>query len=190
MCVCECVARIVSKVSKLISVEEEETQVAQGGSGSCGRGSPLELLANHCTRPNGNGQQLSAAPTVNFCFPPPFLMLQIFTWHAVCVCCACVRENFPRFLLDGVNQKRVAEGERQGQGAGTACCICFEGKLSKAFQLCSGFCGTPSPALLRLALLQFSPTAFLLIPLCSCYLPHSMLPSNLAALYHNVKVTF
>lgn len=28
---CVCVARIVSKVSKLISVEEEETQVAQGG---------------------------------------------------------------------------------------------------------------------------------------------------------------
>lgn len=31
LCVCVCVARIVSKVSKLISVEEEETQVAQGG---------------------------------------------------------------------------------------------------------------------------------------------------------------
>lgn len=31
MCVYVCVARIVSKVSKLISVEEEETQVPQGG---------------------------------------------------------------------------------------------------------------------------------------------------------------
>lgn len=95
----------------------------------------------------GNSCQLrplSAAPTVNFCFPLPFfLMLQIFTWHAVCVCCACVRENFPRFLLDGVNQNGKVEGKRQGQGAGTACCICFEGKLSKAFQLCSGFCGPP-----------------------------------------------
>lgn len=64
---CECVPRIVSKVSKLISVEEEaaEAQVAERGVKVVGRGTSLELLANHCTRPNGNGQQLSAAPTVS-----------------------------------------------------------------------------------------------------------------------------
>lgn len=194
-CANVCVWRIVSKVSKLISVEEEETQVAQGESGSCGRGSPLELLANHCTRPNGNGQQLSAAPTVScahcqLLFPPPLLSYasNIYMACGVCLLCVCAWK-FSTLFAGRRKSKEGGRGGEAGTGRRDSLLHLLWRQTVKGISVMLGLLWA-SPSLHSLALLQFSPTTFPLIPLRSCYLPHSVLPSNLAALYHNVKVTF
>lgn len=90
-------ARIVSKVAKLISVEEEaaEAEVAQGGVEVLGVALLLnfwQIIAQGQTE-MGNSCQLrplSAVPAVNLYFPP-FLSnaSNIYMACGVCVLCVC-----------------------------------------------------------------------------------------------------
>jgi len=58
------------------------------------------LVGSHCTRPNGNGQQLSAF----FRQLRPKHTIFLYNKYLHGMRCECVCENFPRFSLDGVNQ--------------------------------------------------------------------------------------
>lgn len=112
--------------------------------------------------------------------------------RCVCVCCACVRENFPRFFAGRRKSKQAGSGGeagtgRKGQLGAFALKANCQRHLTKIFSYARAIVG-PFP-FTELPCSSFLPT-FPLIPLHSCYLPHSVLPSNLAAFYHKVKVTF
>lgn len=84
-------------------------------------------------------------------------MHQIFTWHAVCVFCACVRKS-----------KQASRGGKTGTGCkGQLAAVVLKANcqrhLTKIFSYARAIVGPPF--LLRLALLQFSPTTFPLLPL-------------------------
>lgn len=181
-----CVARIVSKVSKLISGKEEATAAAAAEQARPSSWTLWRIIAQGQTEMGNSCQQATAAPRTacsHSTLSTHFIFFCYKYLHGMR--CACVRENFPRFLPDGVNQTR--RGARAGAELEAARCICFEGKTVKGiwqdFQLCSGYRG---PSTLH------PPCSSFHSPPCStfCLLHSTRYLQDLAAFYHKVKVTF
>lgn len=181
---CECVTRIVSKVSKLISVEEEaaEAQVAERGCGSSWAWHSTWTFGKSLHKAKRKWATVVSCAHCQLCplstsvSLSPFLMLQIFTCHAVCVCLLCVCAwKFSTLFAGRRKSKQAARGGesgtgRKGQLAAFALKANCQRHLTKIFSYARAIAGPPS--LHRVALLQFSLLFFsFLSTRATCHIP-------------------
>lgn len=141
----------------------------------------------------GNSCQLrplSAAPTVNFCFPPS-RSSNIYMACGVCLLCVCAWK-FSTLFAGRRKSKEGGRGGEVGTGRRDSLLHLLWRQTVKGISVMLGLLWAPLPFSAPTCPAPVFPHYFPSHPpqLSSCYLPHSMLPSNLAALYHNVKVTF